>query len=320
MTPINSLISDLELDKSLIDCLKNRDLEQKFFYTDEGADFYYQAYGDSSNAAPVDFSADEYYNIVAKQFKKKQRFALISLGCGDASNERTMLKRLKKDGYNFTYFAVDCSRQMLDLAVNNLADLKIDCQFLCADIVSEDFRDEIAQLTDEFDCRGFLFFGNTISSINQTNIIDSLYSVLKKNDLLFLDLRIRKSLDNFEDLQLFNFYAKYLQNQKMIHWLLTPLRSIGVDASCGALNLEMVKEKSIGAILFKFFFLFNKKSVIKLRSEVIHFLPEEKLELLNIRAYYPDILNNFFKEHGFKLVQSQINQKIRHGFFVYQKN
>ena len=320
MTPINSLISDLELDKSLIDCLKNRDLEQKFFYTGEGADFYYQAYDHASNAIPVDFSTEDYYDLLVKQFKKKQHFALISLGCGDASNELSMLKKLQHDGYNFTYYAVDCSRQMLDLAVNNLSSLGINCQFLCADIIGKDFRDEIAQLTEDFDCRGFLFFGNTISSINQTNIIDSLYSVLKKNDLLFLDLRIRKSLDNYEDLQLFNFYAKYLQNQKMIHWLLSPLCNIGIDTNCGVLNLEMVKEKSDGAILFKFFFLFNKKSVIKLRNEVLHFLPEEKLELLNIRAYYPDILTNFFKEHGFKLIQSKIDQKIRHGFFVYQKS
>jgi hypothetical protein len=190
---------------------------------------------------------------------------------------------------------------------------------LCADIIGEDFRDEIAQLTDDFDCRGFLFLGGTISNVNQTNIIDSLYSVLKKNDLLFLDIRIRNSLDNAEDLQLFNFYAKYLSNQEMVQWLLTPLRNVGIDSNCGTLNLEMVKEKSIGAILFKFFFLFNKKSVIKLRNEVLHFLPEERIELLHIRAYYPDSLTAFFKEHDFKLVESRTNQQIRDGFFVYQK-
>ena len=320
MTPINSLVSDLELDKELIDCLKNRSLEQKFLYLDDGADFYYRAYNKPSTPLPVDFSIEDYYDLVAGQFKKKQHFALVSLGCGDASSDRIMLKRLKREGYNFTYFGVDCSRQMLDLAVENLADLKINCKFLCADIVSEDFRDEIAQLTDDFDCRGFLFLGGTISNVNQTNIIDSLYSVLKKNDLLFLDIRIRNSLDNAEDLQLFNFYAKYLSDQEMVQWLQTPLRNVGIDSNCGTLNLEMVKEKSIGAILFKFFFLFNKKSVIKLRNEVLHFLPEERIELLHIRAYYPESLTAFFKEHDFKLVESRTNQQIRDGFFVYQKN
>ncbi|HNW20244.1 MAG TPA: L-histidine N(alpha)-methyltransferase [bacterium] len=319
MTPINSLVSDLELDKEMIDCLKNRSLEQKFLYLDDGANFYYQAYNKPTTPLPVDFSTEDYYDLVAGQFKKKQRFALVSLGCGDASSEKVMLKRLKKEGYNFTYFGVDSSRQMLDLAVNNLAELKIDNQFLCADLVSEDFRDEIEQLTDDFDCRGFLFLGGTISNVNQTNIIDSLYSILKKNDLLFLDIRIRNSLDNSEDLQLFNFYAKYLSDKKMAQWLISPLRNVGIDPSCGKLSLEMVKEKSIGAILFKFFFLFNKKFVIRLRNEVIHFLPEERVELLHIRAYYPDNLTSFFKEHDFKLVQSKTNKEIRDGFFVYQK-
>jgi hypothetical protein len=319
MTSINSLVSDLELDKELIDCLKNRNMEQKFLYMEDAASFFYKTYGHSSNAAPVDFSTEDYYNLLVKQFKKKQHFALISLGCGDASNELSMLKKLKYDGYNFTYFGVDASRQMLNLAIANLLDLKLDCQFLCADIISENFQNEIAQLTKNFDCRGFLFLGGTISNVNQTNIIDSLYGILKKNDLLFLDIRIRNGLDNSDDLELFNFYTNYLNEPKMVKWLLTPLSNVGIDPNSGALNLEMVKEKSIGALLFKFYFLFKKKSIIRLRNEVIHFLPEERLELLNIRAYYPDSLTNFFKEHDFKLVQGKTNQKIKHGFFVYQK-
>lgn len=319
MTPINSLVSDLELDKEMIDCLKNRGLEQKFLYLDYGAKFYYEAYNKPSSPSPVDFLAESYYELVAKQFKKKQNIALISLGCGDASSEKIMLKKLKQEGYTFTYFGVDSSRQMLDLAVKNLAELKVENQFLCADIVSEDFCDEISQITDKYDCRAFLFLGGTISNVNQTNIIDSLYNVLKKNDLLFLDIRIRNSLDTSEDLQLFNFYSRYLHDKEMTQWLFSPLCSVGIDPSCGTLNLEMVKEKSIGAILFKFFFLFNKKFVIKLRNDVIHFLPEEKVELLHIRAYYPEDLNTFFKEHNFKLVQSLTNKEIRDGFFVYQK-
>jgi len=136
MASINSLISDLELDKSLIDCLKNRDLDQKFFYTEEGADLYYSSYEHSAKLVPVDFSLPKY---------------------------------------------------------------------------------------------------------------------------------------------------------------------------------------SVGAILFNFFFLFNKKVVIKARNEVIHFLSEKRLNLLNIRAYYLDTLNNFFKEHGFQLVQSKIDQNIKHRFFIYQR-
>jgi len=136
MDSINSLISDLELDKSLIDCLKNRDLDQKFFYTEEGADLYYSSYEHSAKLVPVDFSLPKY---------------------------------------------------------------------------------------------------------------------------------------------------------------------------------------SVGAILFNFFFLFNKKVVIKARNEVIHFLSDKRLNLLNIRAYYPDTLNNFLKEHGFQLVQSKVDQNIKHGFFIYQR-
>jgi len=136
MASINSLISDLELDKSLIDCLKNRDLDQKFFYTEEGADLYYSSYEHSAKLVPVDFSLPKY---------------------------------------------------------------------------------------------------------------------------------------------------------------------------------------SVGAILFNFFFLFNKKVVIKARNEVIHFLSDKRLNLLNIRAYYPDTLNNFLKEHGFQLVQSKVDQNIKHGFFIYQR-
>lgn len=54
MDSINSLISDLELDKSLIDCLKIV-IWIRNFYTEEGADLYYGSYDHSAKSVPVDF-------------------------------------------------------------------------------------------------------------------------------------------------------------------------------------------------------------------------------------------------------------------------
>ncbi len=315
MSPINSLVSDLELHKELVDCLKNRSLEQKFLYLNDGATVYYQA----SIRTSDDFSEGQYYELFTSQFNKKRRVALVSLGCGNAAAEHNILQRLQKDGYNFTYFGVDSSRQMLDLAVKNLSDLECERQFLCADIAEESFRDEISQLTNNFDCRMFLFFGGTIGNVNQTNIIDSLYNILKKDDLLLVNVRVRQSLDNSEDLKVFNFYTGYLNSPQFRPFLLEPIIKLGIDPSYGDLVLEMVKEKSIGTLLMKFLFAVNKKIVIKVRDEAIHILPEEKIELLNIRVYHPSVMENFFKEHNFKLVKEIINNQSNIGFFIYKK-
>jgi hypothetical protein len=52
-------------------------------------------------------------------------------------------------------------------------------------------------------------------------------------------------------------------------------------------------------------------------GEKTHLLPNEEIELINTRAYHPETLVNFFKEHDFKLIGKKL--KGNEGQFMFRK-
>ena len=86
--------------------------------------------------------------------------------------------------------------------------------------------------------------------------------------------------------------------------------------------LKTSKEEALWTLLFTFYFLFTKKTIISFRGEIIHFLPNEKIDLLSIRAYHSKTLINFFKEHNFKFIKTndnKISDELTKSQFLFSK-
>jgi len=196
-------------------------------------------------------------------------------------------------------------------------------EFVLADITTDEFRDEITRLTSGYDTRVFAFLGSTFGNTNQTHMVDSLWNVLKPSDTLWLHVLVRPSLKTVDDMRLFNRYAAYLANARMMERFFFPLHAVGIPFGNGKMQLASDKEESVGAMLFKFSFVFSTKTVISCRDEKLHFLPGEKIDLISIRVYHERTLVNFFMEHEFhfKSVQCEpLSAEVVRGQFLFKKN
>lgn len=300
-TKIHTLLSDLALEKWIIDNVKNRIVEQKYIYLWKWAQAYYNAYSNSQ----FDPEQSDIFDFISKYLDKKNKFAIISLGCWNASQEKKLLTDLKSNWIDFTYFWVDISRSMLDLAIENLQDLDVDKRFIFADIMSEDFKQEIVRLTRWYSSRFYCFLWRTFCNTNQTNVTDSFYNLLSKEDYLLFDVYTRKEDDNTVRLKIFNRYSEYLkpENISKTHFQFSILDMLWIPRENGKFKLDMKKEDSIWALVFTFWFFFEKKTKIVYRNEQMNILKGETVELYNIRNYFTDKFLNFFKEHDFHIVE-----------------
>lgn len=319
MSPIREYISKEELEKAFEQGVRDRYIDQKFLYIDkEGADNYYNAAKkDREPSSSVNLSSEDYFNFLKDHIHIGQKIALISLGCGNASLEKLSIKKLVEEGYDIMYVGIDISKPMLHLAQENLAEIDIEKHFIETDFFSESFKEEIVYLTEGCNTRIFAFIGGTLGNVNQTNIADTLYNLLSKEDVLWIDVRIRPDTSLESNMLLFNRYASFLDNPNQVRFIFHPMSMINVPLSSGKINLVTIHEKTVGALLFRFYFKFDQKVIINLHGERIHFLPDEEIKLQNIRVYHPETLISFFKEHEFRFVDMQI--KNGRGEFIFRK-
>lgn len=319
---IHALISDLDLEKGLIDNLKDRRMLQQYLYFWDSASRYYDAYSNGQ----IDPNSIHHFDFVGKYMVKKKKLAIISLGCGNASQEKQLLIDLKSKWYDFTYFGVDISRSMLNFAVDNLNDLDIDKRFILADTMSDRFRQEISRITSDYDVRFFCFLWRTFCNTNQTNSTDSFYNLLWPEDFLWFDVYTRDSDNTQTNLKIFNRYNEYIiepKNKKKMDFQFSVLKELGIQKENGKFVLEMKKEPSIGTLVFSFSYLFTKKAIISFRNETVHILPWETVELYDIRNYYAPKLFEFFSEHNFKKVdhlkESYLWDWLKYSQFLFKK-
>ena len=319
MDYVYNLISDWDLTDEISSWLRNRSLEQKILYLQEGADLYYHDKDTDDIYWGDDFSIDELIDIWIKPNLDKDnniKTAFVSLWCWNSSIEKDIFDKIWNEYGKIYYFGVDSSMSMLDSSIKNLKDVKnVNKKYICADFSTNVFKRELTHMTINYDKRVFAFLSNTFWNINPTNIIDILYNLLKKWERIWLDVRLRKWIKAKDDMSLFNMYNKYISEKEKIFFL--PLKRYWVSFDSWKLVLSTHIENSLWAIRFDYWFLFTKKTKIHAKNEEIIVLPEEIIKLQQIYAYDPNLLVKFFDEHWFRLIKSQ--KKWYRWHFIFEK-
>jgi len=304
------LVSDSEILDEMADSFRNRILEQKFLYTEDGANAFYSEEKWWPIFKPEDvISTEDYIKILEKNvFKKWKKYAFVSLACGDSHKEKEILKSLLSKWFDISYYWVDFSERMLELSEETLKNINCNKKFILADIWSKKFKTEIDYLLKDYDERVFTFYGNTFWNINYTNIIDILGNLLKKWEKLLLEVVTRKDLSIEESLFIFNRNKAQLNNEDSKSFLLNKIRKIWIKDEDGKLIVTMKEDKLLDVLKVNFIFEILKKIKIDFRWKMV-FLPWEKIELYTIYYYYPETLISFFKEHDFKFLDASYARK-----------
>lgn len=300
--------------------LKVRFLEQKFLYFGNGPVNYYSVPNAYPSPAVLDEeSADKVAGGMREYLKKDKKLLFISLGCGTALRDRDVMRILGDEGYQLTFIGVDSSPTMIDRArKQSFGQETFNYELWVEDINTQDFYVRTQEKMKEFDQVIFMFLGSTIGNMIQTEIIDTIYNLMQPHHLLWFDCAIRASNSKTQDLQIFNQYAKNLQDQGTLRFIFYPLALLGISMDSGTVVLENFFEESIGVLNFRYSFQFQKPCTVLCLNEYIHFLPPEKIKLQDIRAYHPDTMISYFEQHDFKLKSKILINK--YGQFFFEKD
>jgi len=304
---IYSIASDSEISSWLTNCLKNRSLEQKFLYHWKWANLYYEYKGnwdvlmkDENKIKDINL-----FNFWLKNcFEKNKKITLISLWCWNSEVEKNIYLKLSNN-YFVKHIWVDLSREMLILAKNNLKDLNIEKNFVCADFSSMEFKNEISNLVWNNQKKIFSFFSNTFWNINHTNIIDTLYDILNDWDQIWLDVRLRKSNKIKDDMDIFNLVDIKNNDSVLNDFLSNAFVRSNIPKENWNISKIMKKEESLNWLKVEFYFNFEKKTQINMKWQIT-FLPWESIKCLQIYYYDEKKLINFFEEHNFKFIDKEI--------------
>jgi uncharacterized SAM-dependent methyltransferase len=110
---------------------------------------------------------------------------VISFGAGDGARDRLLMDALKKTGAECSYYPVDASQSMLEMASAGAEDEDIETVGIKADISSPMHLVYAADAADP--PRLFVFSGNTMGSFDPLAEIRSVAQCLKPGDRLLVD-------------------------------------------------------------------------------------------------------------------------------------
>jgi len=273
--------------------------KQKAFYFGDGAKRYYSLGKNEKNS--FQYEKKGYYNFLKESFLDgEKKFSIVSLGVGNASKEKELLEELLKTEYDFSFFGVDSSRDMVELANQNLEALNVSGKLICADFSLPKFLTKLQKEVHLYDKRLYAFLGSTFGNVEQSYMADILYDLLNEKDSLWLEVPVRLGDSEKENLQIFQKFLKTLSDDTHKQFFLQPLLELGIAEEDGELSVHVANEEDVDALKVCFQFRMKNKKKIVVDGSTIILLPGNSIDLLTARVYTPEGLIHFFKERNFE--------------------
>ncbi|MBN2389953.1 MAG: L-histidine N(alpha)-methyltransferase [Anaerolineae bacterium] len=305
---------DLEIDY-LADFQQHKKVRQNLFYTTEGAETFYTYRGEELQ----EIHSDDECAFFARQplWSEDRRIAFVSLGCGNAGPEKPLLHTAHAAGYPVAYFGVDSSRAMLDLAQRNLTAEPVPQTFVLADFTRSDFVEQWQTLMQTltrphqrphqrphlpgFDVQLYTLLGGTFGNFEQDVIAKTLARIVPEGQYLYLDVVPQYETETQNE-QLRNRLIHLSQN--LSRFFENLLEKLGLDQTCGELVTEEVDEPATGALRYVVQFHVHEALDFPCFGGIVRLMPGESIELMNVRAYKPTVLQQFLAQWGFRYIDT----------------
>lgn len=314
---IYSIISDKQEDEEFSENLASNMIGQKFLYFGKGAEMYYAKAKMNKVTRPV-FTTEDYVDCIEESIKNIPELALISLGCGNLEKESNVVKYLSNK-HHISLFGVDSSQEMLQSAVNMVANVGVQASLRRADITTSDFKRDMESLLEGYPMRIYTLLGSTFANVDQKKIISKLFNLLNVSDFLWLDVALRKGYSPLDDAELYNRLLQgIISKQEQRDFYFAPLKKERVNMEDGDIVLDIVKEAEIGSIKCIYSFQFKKDFIIEHKNDQIPFKIGEKIVLQIVRYYDQNALVKYVNSYGFELVNQKMIDGVR-GQFLFRK-
>jgi len=170
------------------------------------------------------------------------RFDMVSIGVGSGEKERMLLEALVQRGTP-TYYAVDISSEMVDEALNTVADIDLEKTGVVA------FLEDLAVLRQFWSPPVLLcLLGNNFCNYDPDIILDTLHARLQSEDLFLFDCHLFPAQQQGEDWGRKEVERMY-RSQLNVRFNIGPLVRRGMNPDDCVFHLELLPvEASFGCV------------------------------------------------------------------------
>ncbi len=286
---VEVVLTEADIAQEFAEAIEARDLPEKFFFwfTRSAAEWaklvgHVELYGglwdtwkQIATTAPA----------IAAHFGG--RVPVISFGAGDGSRDRLLMGALKDAGCECSYFPVDASQTMLELACAGADDEDIETVGIKADISSPVHLIYAADAAEP--PRLFILSGNTMGSFDPLSEIRYVAQCMKPNDRLIVDGELQDA-------------AKTMarrDNPSTRKFLNTLLASVGIAPEDGEVRFDQKTDsRHEGLFLITRYFRAAHDISATVSGEEIALARGERIGMNFQYAYTPEAFRWLVHEHG----------------------
>jgi hypothetical protein len=281
--------------------LAEKRVPQNLFYLLNGASSFYSYR--SAELAEIG-SHDELRFFRQQPFWSPAcQIAFVSLGCGNAGAEKPLLQQMHAEGCGVRYVGVDSSESMLELAAANLTDSAFPQTFALADFGLPEFPKQVQALVRDCDARIFAMMGGTFGNFEQTMVADLLARVVPQGAYLYLDVVPMYGAEEANH----RLRARFSQLPENLRLFFDRLLSVlGLAREDGEIFGVESDDGVVSTIRYTFYFRPLHEIMITCLGEEAVLTPEDRVELISIRAYEVESLQAFMNQRGFATVGTYV--------------
>ena len=145
--------------------------------------------------------------------------------------------------------------------------------------------------------------GGTFGNFNQAGIVDTLQQMLPAGSYFYLDIVPQYETEK-ENAQLRDRFAHLPTN--LANFFSQLLEKLCIPAESGKVYGTEENESDIGADHHTFYFEATEEITFPCFGGSLTLNPGERIELISIRAYAPEMLEMYFNKHLFQFMDTYI--------------
>ncbi len=237
------LVTKDELEIKLCECLEQRHLPDPFLYLGDSGVKNWLTLGSSPEFTIASQLTDllrQSLPSIAEHFSG--RFDMVSIGVGNGEKERMLLEALVPRGMP-TYYAVDISSEMVDQALNTVADIDVEKTGVVA------FLEDLVRLRQLWNSPVLLcLLGNNFSNYDPDYLLETVHVQLQCDDLFLFDCHLFPTQRGGQG-QGQEQEEQMYHSQLNVRFNIDPLVQRGMDPDSCAFHLDLLPiETSLGTI------------------------------------------------------------------------
>lgn len=303
----NHYIQKQQLNEAFLASLQERRIEAKFQYIGEQQA---NAWLKLCESPEYDYyrNSKKLLEHTAEHFTAycNNNVNVIVLGPGNALKEKLVVQALQRN-HQVHLFFVDTSKEMLNIAVKNVADTGALEQLFVADLMNvKDIAELSRYIRKQYNATSFFTcLGNTLGNYPQAMMLKTIRHAMAPGDKMLMDIHLKVAGSTKEEALHIDETIKQYDNAANREGALTLLSEVGITATDGTVEVVFEKDQVFPQMdLVKRYFRFTLSKTITYQGEDIYFTKGERILVSYSSKYTFTFLEHLLTARGLCIVEN----------------